>query len=140
MATVAVQLAGDAWDSGYVWGALTVVLVWGLRETGMLGSKGDEEDAAGVLTMRPHMRQLPGPADEYNHAPFTHDRVGEAAMRHRASSFLSIMKTRRSVRFFSPDSVPLSVVETCVQTAGTSPSGAHCQVRDTTIRAHSSAL
>ncbi|MFT7170662.1 MAG: iodotyrosine deiodinase, partial [Paracoccaceae bacterium] len=34
---------------------------------------------------------------------------------------------RRSVRSFSEDAVPLDVVETCIRSAGTAPSGAHKQ-------------
>lgn len=31
------------------------------------------------------------------------------------------------MRFYSPDPVPVQVVEECVRAAGTAPSGAHCQ-------------
>lgn len=48
-------------------------------------------------------------------------------MRSRAEAFLEHMDKRRTLRFFSKDDVPRAVVETCLLTAGTSPSGAHHQ-------------
>lgn len=37
------------------------------------------------------------------------------------------MRTRRSVRFFADDPVPIEAIEYCVRVAGTAPSGAHQQ-------------
>ena len=48
-----------------------------------------------------------------------------------ASSLLSPLP----MKLFARAPVPLSVVQTCVESAGTSPSGAHCQVSKPTIRA-----
>ncbi|HWB20574.1 MAG TPA: nitroreductase family protein [Phycisphaerales bacterium] len=45
----------------------------------------------------------------------------------RAQSFHSFMNLRRSVRFFSDQPVPQSVIESCVLAAGTAPSGANKQ-------------
>ena len=45
----------------------------------------------------------------------------------RARSFLEIMRSRRSVRFFSDKPVPESLIRTLIETAGTSPSGANKQ-------------
>lgn len=44
-----------------------------------------------------------------------------------AEAFLRLMRTRRSVRSFSPHPVPRSVVEDCVRVAATAPSGANQQ-------------
>lgn len=52
-------------------------------------------------------------------------RLPEAEMRERAAAFLATSGRRRSVRTFSSDPVPLDVLETCIQSAGTAPSGAH---------------
>jgi len=41
--------------------------------------------------------------------------------------FYRTMKGRRSVRNFSSRSVPREIIENCVKTAGTAPSGANCQ-------------
>jgi nitroreductase len=62
-------------------------------------------------------------------------------MRRRASEFLARMRTRRTVREFAPDPVPMEVVEDAILTAGTAPNGANHQpwhfavVTDPSIRA-----
>lgn len=48
-------------------------------------------------------------------------------MRYRAQAFLELVQGRRSVRMFSPDPFPREVLELCLETAGTAPSGAHKQ-------------
>lgn len=45
----------------------------------------------------------------------------------RAAEFRERIATRRSVRAFSPDPVPLQVLDDCIAAAGTAPSGAHRQ-------------
>jgi iodotyrosine deiodinase len=54
-------------------------------------------------------------------------RFSEAEMRQRAADFLAEMKRRRSIRQFSKQSVPTEVIEDCLRTAGTAPSGANLQ-------------
>jgi iodotyrosine deiodinase len=48
-------------------------------------------------------------------------------MQARAREFYELMNRRRSVREFSPRPIPPGVVEHCLLTAGTAPSGAHKQ-------------
>jgi nitroreductase len=48
-------------------------------------------------------------------------------MRARARSFLEEMKSRRTVRDFSPRSVPREVIDDCLRAAATAPSGANKQ-------------
>lgn len=48
-------------------------------------------------------------------------------MRARADAFLKHMRNRRTVRDFSDREVPRDIVERCVLTAGTAPSGANRQ-------------
>ena len=48
-------------------------------------------------------------------------------MRARADAFLATMRTRRSVRQFSDEPIPLDVVERCIEAAALSPSGANKQ-------------
>lgn len=55
------------------------------------------------------------------------ERFSEEEMSRRASEFRSEMETRRSVRMFSADPVPLSLIEQAVGAASTAPSGAHRQ-------------
>lgn len=50
-----------------------------------------------------------------------------AEMTRRSEAFLAEMKCRRSVRQFSTRPVPLSVIDNCLATAGTAPSGANMQ-------------
>ncbi|CAK9299139.1 unnamed protein product [Gordionus sp. m RMFG-2023] len=46
----------------------------------------------------------------------------------RSKDYFNLMNSRRSIRFFSSKPVPpLEVMENIIKTAGTSPSGAHCQ-------------
>ncbi len=45
----------------------------------------------------------------------------------RARAFYAQMRRRRSVRQFSDRAIPAGVVEDCLRTAGTAPSGAHRQ-------------
>ncbi|MDQ3014065.1 MAG: nitroreductase family protein, partial [Acidobacteriota bacterium] len=48
-------------------------------------------------------------------------------MRRRAAGFRQQMQQRRTVRYFSDRAVPREVIEDCVLTAGTAPSGANLQ-------------
>lgn len=51
----------------------------------------------------------------------------EAEMQTRAVAFHEAMRSRRSVRAFSDAAVPQSIIEHCVLTAGSAPSGANHQ-------------
>lgn len=55
------------------------------------------------------------------------ERFSSDVMRQRARDFFEMMNTRRTMRFYSTDDVPAGVVETCIETAATCPSGAHHQ-------------
>jgi len=48
-------------------------------------------------------------------------------MKRRAAEFRQQMQRRRTVRYFSDRSVPREVIEDCLLTAGTAPSGANLQ-------------
>lgn len=48
-------------------------------------------------------------------------------MQHRAARFYEDMRRRRTVRDFSAKRVPRDIIEQCILTAGTAPSGAHMQ-------------
>ena len=51
----------------------------------------------------------------------------EPEMLARANDYYELMKRRRSVRDFSDRAVPREIIERCLMTAGTAPSGANCQ-------------
>jgi nitroreductase len=50
-----------------------------------------------------------------------------AVMKRRAASFYRLVSRRRSLRMFSARSVPRAVIEKCVMSGGTAPSGANLQ-------------
>ena len=64
---------------------------------------------------------------QYPFVHYEHERFTEEEMRNRAHGFHEQMERRRSVRMFSSDPVPKSLIETAVKTASTAPSGAHKQ-------------
>jgi len=59
--------------------------------------------------------------------PLELSRLEPAEMRERARALLAEMRTRRSVRQFSPEPVPRELIEAAVATAHTAPSGANRQ-------------
>jgi nitroreductase len=67
-------------------------------------------------------------------------RYDDATMRERAESFRQLVSTRRSVRDFSAEPVPRDVIEQCLLSAGSAPSGANrqpwhfCVVSDPAIK------
>ncbi len=48
-------------------------------------------------------------------------------MQRRAAAFYAEMNRRRTVRYFAERPVPQTIIEDCLRTAGTAPSGAHRQ-------------
>lgn len=59
--------------------------------------------------------------------PLEFVRRDPADMEERSAAFLAEMRRRRTVREFSPEPVPRAVLEHCIATAGTAPSGANKQ-------------
>jgi nitroreductase len=59
--------------------------------------------------------------------PLVFARIDEASMRERGNAFLETMRTRRSVRDFSDEPIPLDVVMACIEAAAQAPSGANKQ-------------
>jgi iodotyrosine deiodinase len=63
-----------------------------------------------------------------NHIPLAgYIARSDEEMSARAASFLALMQQRRTVRDFSPEPVPRALIEACVRTAGSAPSGANQQ-------------
>ena len=52
------------------------------------------------------------------HISYQPDRYSEEEMLARSESFYKLMNKRRSCRFFSPEPVPMKVVENIIHTAG----------------------
>lgn len=63
----------------------------------------------------------------YASVPYQTERRSFDEMTDRSRSFLDLMNDRRSIRDFSPDPVPRSLIEAAIGTAATAPSGAHRQ-------------
>jgi nitroreductase len=63
----------------------------------------------------------------YRSIPLEFQRREPDEMIERSRSFLELMRTRRSVRHFSPDPVPLEALLNCIETAAQAPSGANKQ-------------
>lgn len=59
--------------------------------------------------------------------PLAYARPSIEQSRARLAEFLDAMRRRRTVREFSPDSVPLDIVDAAIAAAGTAPSGANRQ-------------
>ena len=59
--------------------------------------------------------------------PYRPERIPIEETASRARAFFEQMDARRSVRMFSPDPVPRSVIDDIIRTASTAPSGAHRQ-------------
>lgn len=66
-------------------------------------------------------------SDETPKVPLDFDRLSETEMRNRSGRFRQRMATRRSVREFSDEPIPLDVVRDAIRTAGHAPSGANKQ-------------
>ena len=53
--------------------------------------------------------------------------VTDAEMSERAADMLSLLSTRRTIRYFEDTPVPQEVIETAIMAAGTAPNGANQQ-------------
>ncbi|KAL3907533.1 MAG: hypothetical protein SGARI_003495, partial [Bacillariaceae sp.] len=66
--------------------------------------------------------------DQLEQVKFVWERMPSSVAQDRADKFYHLMQTRRTVRFFDDTHIPpLELIQTCIATAGTSPSGAHQQ-------------
>lgn len=59
--------------------------------------------------------------------PYRPERLPEEEMLRRANEYHAELDRRRSVRFFSSETVPRELIEIAIRTASTAPSGAHRQ-------------
>lgn len=80
----------------------------------------DEAPEADVVAPPLHSADTP-------HIVYPFKRRSETEMKERATDFYRLMNTRRSVRDLSSDQVPVEIINDIIRTAGTSPSGAHCE-------------
>ena len=59
--------------------------------------------------------------------PLNFERLPADEQRRRSRAFYEAMRTRRTVRSFSPEPVPYEVIENAIKVAGSAPSGANQQ-------------
>jgi len=59
--------------------------------------------------------------------PLAFPRFAPEEQLRRLQAFFEAMRTRRTVRDFAPDAVPMSLIETAIRTAASAPSGANRQ-------------
>ena len=64
---------------------------------------------------------------EYPFVLLEFERLSVSESRSRARAFLAQIRRRRSVRDFSPDPIPMDVVDAAIEAAGSAPSGANRQ-------------
>lgn len=61
------------------------------------------------------------------HAPLSFERLSPDEQLRRVREFLERMRTRRTVRHFSTEPVPIELIDTAIAAAATAPSGANQQ-------------
>jgi len=66
-----------------------------------------------------------GPGPSFR--PLVFERISSEESRGRIQAFLELMRRRRTVRDFSPEPVPIDIVDAAIEAAGTAPSGANRQ-------------
>ncbi|KAL4661001.1 iodotyrosine deiodinase 1 [Arapaima gigas] len=71
--------------------------------------------------------ELADSEDDVPQVPYVSMCYTPKVMLQRSRDFYVLMNARRSVRFFSPETVPREVIENIIRTAGTAPSGAHTE-------------
>jgi len=64
---------------------------------------------------------------EFRPVPYSPPRLAPKEALARSHAFRELMSSRRTVRMFSADPVPIELIENAVATAATAPSGAHAQ-------------
>ena len=73
--------------------------------------------------------------------PLDFKKFTDEDMQSRSETFLNEMAKRRSIRTFSDRSVPIEIINNCIQTAASAPSGANKQpwqfvvVKDPAVKA-----
>jgi nitroreductase len=65
--------------------------------------------------------------EKYPMIPFKFERRHDKESRFRGQALLESLRRRRSIREFSPDPVPRSLIEIAIASAATAPSGANHQ-------------
>lgn len=66
-------------------------------------------------------------SDEFRHVPLAFERLDPGEQQRRAEAMRAMLATRRTVRAFSSEPVPRTLVETLIATAASAPSGANQQ-------------
>ncbi|XP_034948613.1 iodotyrosine deiodinase 1 [Chelonus insularis] len=65
--------------------------------------------------------------NDLEHIPFAYVRPSVEDLKRRAEEFYKLANARRTLRFFSSDPIPKTVIQDIIRAAGTAPSGAHTE-------------
>jgi nitroreductase len=76
---------------------------------------------------RTHWSHAVNPTQTARYEPLPFERLSAAEQIARSQTFLDTMRKRRTVRDFSPEPVPLELVQNAVRAAASAPSGANQQ-------------
>jgi iodotyrosine deiodinase len=71
------------------------------------------------------LRERSAQLTQASYIPLQFEEYPEQEMRRRAAEFYAAMRRRRIVRTFADRPVPCQVIEDCLRTAATVPSGAN---------------
>ncbi len=97
------------------------------RNGGRRARKMPKEPKINATACRPGGADWEKPLKPHDSSPLPFVEYPEAEMCARAEAFYTEMNRRRTVRDFSERSVPREIIESCLRTAGTAPSGANQQ-------------
>jgi nitroreductase len=84
-------------------------------------------DPAMARTLEPHALEPHALETKALREPLAFEPVAEAETLRRMAECEAVMRRRRTVRDFSPERVPRSVIESAIRIAGSAPSGANQQ-------------
>ncbi|XP_014249749.1 iodotyrosine deiodinase 1 [Cimex lectularius] len=84
----------------------------------------DEDEHSGSMPDDDEGPSLPA---DLEHVPLEFRRISFDESLAKSKEFYDVMEKRRTVRFFSPDPVPIDIIRNIIKAAGTAPSGAHTE-------------
>nr|XP_018911385.1 PREDICTED: iodotyrosine deiodinase 1 [Bemisia tabaci] len=100
-----------------------------IRQVRQQNSGGDSEDSEDFALNPEDVEPVASSAlpVDLPHVPYEFTRLPPEESLKRAEEFYQLMNSRRTLRFFSDEPVPVEILHKIIHTAGTSPSGAHTE-------------
>ena len=125
------QWAGAFIAANVFWVVVSIVLARRGKKVPLSGKYTDkdwqlaQDQADSEIVTKEGGRALHG-AEQF--VPYTkYVKHSPAEMEKRAADFYSLLNARRTVRDYSTEEFPISIVQECIKVAGTAPSGANLQ-------------